>query len=177
MSVSTTKKFFDKLEVEDLVKKNDTCLSFAKPPCAKSSYWDKYQEVLINNIRQRYIICNDCRSILTWIPSNGTGVMKKHSIGCRKAKELPPTIQPRITSSFKQNSQVTPNQLRSFKTKVLRGAVEMCVLDSRPFNIVHGKGFEEFTKQIFDAGKYFGKMIDVKQLLPHRTTVRNAFIL
>ena len=26
----------------------------------------------------------------------------------------------------------------------------------------------------FDADKYFGKMIDGKELLPHRTTVRNA---
>ncbi|CAF2931406.1 unnamed protein product [Rotaria sp. Silwood2] len=171
MSISTAKEFFDKQEVEDLVKKNDARLSFAKPPCGKSSYWDKYQEVLINNVRQRYAICNDCRSILTWIPSNGTGVMKKHSVGCSKAKELPPETQPRITSSFKQDSQVTPNQLRSFKTKILRGAAEMCVLDSRPFNIFYGNGFEEFIKQIFDAGKYFGKMIDVKQLLPHRTTI------
>jgi hypothetical protein len=162
--------------VENLVKKNDKCLSFAKPPCAKSAYWDKYQEVLINNVRQRCIICNDCRSILTWIASNGTGVMKKHSTGCSKGKEPPPEIQPRITSSFKENSQVTPNQLRFFKNKILCGAVEMCVLDGRPFNITHGKGFEQFSKQIFDAGKYFGKMIDVKQLLPHRTTVRNAFI-
>ena len=70
---------------------------------------------------------------------------------------------------------MTPNQLRSFKTKILRGAAEMCVLDSRPFNIFHGNGFEEFVKQIFDVGKYFGKMIDVKQLLPHRTTVINFF--
>ena len=175
MSISTTKKIFDKQEVKDLVKKKDARLSFAKPPCGKSSYWDKYQEVLINNVRQRYVICNDCRSILTWIPSNGTGVMKKHSVGCLKAKVLPPETQPRITSSFKQDSQVTPNQLRSFKTKILRGAAEMCVLDSRPFNIFHGNGFEEFVKQIFDAGKYFGKMIDVKQLLPHRTTVINIF--
>ena len=26
----------------------------------------------------------------------------------------------------------------------------------------------------FDAGKYFGKVIDAKELLAHRTTVRNA---
>ena len=50
----------------------------------------------------------------------------------------------------------------------------MCVFDLRPFNITHGKGFEEFSRQIFDAGKYFGKMFDVKELLPRRTTVRNA---
>ena len=50
----------------------------------------------------------------------------------------------------------------------------MCVLDSRPFNITDGKGFEEFSRQIFDAGKYFGKTVDVKELLPCRTTVRNA---
>ncbi len=176
MSLQTTKKFFDKFEVENLVKKNDKCLSFAKPPCAKSAYWDKYQEVLINNVRQGYIICNDCRSVLAWISSNGTGVLKKHSAGCSKTKEPPLETQSRITSSFKQISQVTPNQLRFYKNKILRSAVEMCVLDSRPFNITHGKGFEEFTKQVFDAGKYFGKMIDVKQLLPHRTTVRNPLI-
>ena len=70
MSVSTTKKVFGKQEVEDLVKKNDRCLSFAKPPCGKNSHWDKYQDVLISNVRQRYTICNDCRSVLTWIPSN-----------------------------------------------------------------------------------------------------------
>ena len=50
----------------------------------------------------------------------------------------------------------------------------MCVLDSSPFNITHGNDFEEFSLQIFDAGKYFGKMVDVKELLPRRTTVGNA---
>ncbi len=59
MSVSTTKKFFDKSEVEDLVKKNDKCWSFAKPPCGKSAYWDKYQEVLINNVPQKCIISHN----------------------------------------------------------------------------------------------------------------------
>jgi hypothetical protein len=34
MSVQTTKKFFDRLEVENLVKKNNKRLSFAKPPCS-----------------------------------------------------------------------------------------------------------------------------------------------
>ncbi len=59
MSASTTKKFFDKSEVEDLVKKNDKYLSFAKPPCGKRAYWDKYQEVLINNVRQKCIISHN----------------------------------------------------------------------------------------------------------------------
>jgi hypothetical protein len=103
--------------------------------------------------------------------------MKKHSVACAKAKELPPQTQPRITSIFKGTSQLTSKQLRLFKNKILRGAVEMCVLDSRPFNITHGKGFEEFSKQIYDAGKYFGSMVDVQQLLPHRTTVRMLLFL
>ena len=148
-----------------------------KPSAAKSIYWDKFQEILINNVRQGFIICNDCHSVLTWIPSDGTNVMKKHSLGCGKAKELTPQTQPRITSLFKETSQVTPEQFRVFKKKILRSAAEMCILDSGPFNITHGKGFEEFSRQIFDAGKYFGKMIDVKELLPHRTTVRNTVII
>ena len=39
--------------------------------------------------------------------------------------------------------------------------------------MTHGKGFEKFSRQIFDAGKYFGKMVDVKELSPHQTTVTN----
>ncbi|CAF4712321.1 unnamed protein product [Rotaria sp. Silwood1] len=159
------------MEVENLVKEKDKSLSFVKPSCATSAHWNKYQQILVNNIRQKYIICNDCHSILTWTPSDGTNVMKKHSIACSKTKEPSPQTQPRITSSFKETSQVTHSQLHFFQQKILRGAVEMCVLDSRPFNITHGKGFEEFTKQIFDAGKHFGKMVDVKQLSPHRTTI------
>ena len=46
--------------------------------------------------------------------------------------------------------------------------------DLRSFRITHGKDFEEFSRQIYDAGKYFGKMVDVKELLPHLMTVRNT---
>ena len=60
-------------------------------------------------------ICNDCRSILTWTSSNRTNVMKKHSISCIKTKDLTPETQPRITSSFKETSQVILQQLRLFK--------------------------------------------------------------
>jgi hypothetical protein len=108
ISVPTTKKFLDKSEVEDLVKKNDKCLSFKKPACGKSAYWGKYQEVLINNVRQKYVICNDCRSVLAWIPSNGTGVMKKHSVGCSKTK-LPPETQPKDANKNKNEFEIYLN--------------------------------------------------------------------
>ena len=58
----------------------------------------------------------------------------------------------------------------------LYSAVKMCVLDSKPFNVTREERFEEFSRQIFDAGKYFSKMIDVKELLPHRTTVNAIHI-
>ena len=38
--------------------------------------------------------------------------MKKHSISCIKEKDLTPETQARITSLFKETSQVTPQQLR-----------------------------------------------------------------
>ena len=64
MSVSTTKARFSKSEVENLVKKKDQSLSYVKPSSARSLLWDKFQEILVNNVRQGFIICNDCRSIL-----------------------------------------------------------------------------------------------------------------
>jgi hypothetical protein len=173
--VMVNEKYLNKLQLENLIKKKDQSLSFVKPSGAKSSYWDKFQAILVNNVRQKFIICNDCHSVLGWIASDGTNVMKKHSVACSKTNEPSPQTQPRITSSFKETSAVAPGQFRFYKKKILRSAVQMCILDSRPFNITHGSGFEEFTKQIFDAGKHFGKMINVKELLPHRTTVRITF--
>ena len=40
--------------------------------------------------------------------------MKKHSISCTEAKDLTPETQPRVTSLFKEISQVTSQQLRLF---------------------------------------------------------------
>ena len=96
MSVSTPKARFSKSEVENFVEKRSIfvlCeICFYKKP------------ILVNNICQRFIISNNRR--LT--SSNGTNVMKKkHSITCIKAKDLTPETQPRITSLFKETSQVT----------------------------------------------------------------------
>ena len=52
----------------------------------------------------------------------------------------------------------------------------MCILDSKPVNITREKGFEKFSRQIFDAGQYFSKMVDVNVLLSHRTTVNAIHI-
>ena len=97
--------------------KNDQSLFYVKSPSIRSLFWDKFQDILVNNVRQELIICNDCRSILTWTSSNRTNVMKKYSISCIKAKDLTPETQSRITSLFKETSPVTSQQLRFFKNK------------------------------------------------------------
>ena len=116
MSVPTTKARLCKSEVENLVKKNQS-LSYVKFSSTESLFWNKFQEILVHNVRQRFTICNDYRSVLTWTSSNGTNVMKKHSTSCIKAKDLTPETQPHITSLFKETYQVTPEQFRFFKNK------------------------------------------------------------
>ncbi len=140
-------------------------MSYAKPPSAKSSHWNKFQDILVNNLRQRFISCNHCHLISTWTALGETNVMKQHSNGFSKAKEPSPQIQPRIISWFKEPFLVILGQLRFHKNETLYGPVEMCVLDSPAFNIAHGKDFEEFTKRISDATKHFGEMLDAKHLL------------
>ena len=70
--------------------KNDQCLSYVKRFFVRSLFGDKFQEILVNNVRQGLIICNDCSLTLTWTSSNRTNVMKKHSISCIKAKDFTP---------------------------------------------------------------------------------------
>ena len=114
ISIPTKKVRFSKSIVENGVK-NDQSLSCAKPSFVRSIFWDKFQEILVNNVCQGFIICNDCSLTLTWTSSNRTNIMKKHSISCIKAKDPTPETQSRITSLFKETSQVTPQQLRFCK--------------------------------------------------------------
>ena len=88
----------------------------------RNLFWDKFQEILVNNVRQGFINCNDCCPVLTWTPSNGTNIMKKNSISCIKAKDLTPETQPCITSLFKETYQVIPQQFLFFKKKILHNA-------------------------------------------------------
>ena len=97
--------------------KNDQSLSYVKPSSIRSLFWGKFQEILVNNVRQGFVICNDCRSMLTWTSSNRTNIMKKHSLSCIKAKDLTPETQSRITLLFKEISQVTPQPFPFFKNK------------------------------------------------------------
>ena len=96
--------------------KNDQSLSHVKSSFVRSLFWDKFQ-ILVNNVRQGFIICNDCSLTLTWTLYNRANAMKKYSISCIKAKYLTPETQPRIISLFKETSQVTPQQLGFFKNK------------------------------------------------------------
>ena len=97
--------------------KNDQSLSYVKLSFVRSLFLDKFQEILVNNIRQGFIICNDCSLTLTWTSSNRTSVMEKHLISCIKAKDLTPETQLCITSLFKETSQVTLQQRHFFKNK------------------------------------------------------------
>jgi hypothetical protein len=45
-----SKKLCNRSQIENLVGKNDHSLSYVKPAFAKSTYWDKYQEILMNNV-------------------------------------------------------------------------------------------------------------------------------
>ena len=110
--------------------KNDQFLSYVKPSII-SVFEDKFQEILVNNVRQGFIIWNYCRSILTWTSSD---VMRKHSISCIKAKDLTPEIRPRIKSLFKETSQVTTlQQLCFFKNKFFMVLLEHMRIGFKPF--------------------------------------------
>ena len=50
--------------------KNNQSLSYVKPSFVRSLFWNKFQEILTNNVRHGLIICNDCTLTLTWTLSN-----------------------------------------------------------------------------------------------------------
>ena len=84
--------------------------------------------------------------------------MRKHSFSCIKAKDLTVETQPCITSLCKENSQVTPQQRHFFKNKFFMMLLKYAYS-------IYGKVLEKFSRHL---------MLDAKELLAHRTTVRNS---
>ena len=123
-------------------------MSYVKPSFVRSLFWDKFQEVLVNNVRQEFIICNDCSFTLTWTSFNHTNVMKKHSISCIKAKDLTPETQPRITSLFKETSQVAPQQLRFFKNNFFMVLLKYAYWIEDLSILLMAKSLEKFSRHL-----------------------------
>ncbi|CAF4729810.1 unnamed protein product, partial [Rotaria magnacalcarata] len=64
-----------------------------------SSFWPRFSLVFVNDVGQNFVICDKCRTIVTYKSSTGTGGLKKHLASCDKIT-LSNTTQSTITTYY-----------------------------------------------------------------------------
>ncbi|CAF3920088.1 unnamed protein product [Rotaria sordida] len=93
-------------------------------------------------MKQDYVICNSCKSLISYKAQTGTGGMQKYIECCRQISNvLDEHNESKITKYFhstKTKSNYVPLKL---KNKITNSLVEFIILDGRPFEIVNGSGF------------------------------------
>lgn len=129
----------------------------------------------MDNIKQEYVICNECESLVTHKPSYGTNSLSKHIRSCVSMKPTSSSTQATINQFYKSSKEkpAIPNRI---KQEIIAACTEFTVPDCRPFKTVNGIGFKNLAQKIFNAGRCLpmSRQINMKTLIPHSTTVKKT---
>ncbi|CAF2973046.1 unnamed protein product [Rotaria sp. Silwood2] len=171
----TNKSQLNKKDIEVLVQQNDPSISYTKPEetSTMSNYWSEFSQIYVNNLKQNFIICDNCKSILVYKSSTGSGCMQVLSRSCQSKKENfnPVSHQQKINHYYKSNGEKKiPKQVKNAMTSCY---IEFVVQDGRAFRLGQDEGFISLAKQLFNAGRVMSSSshIAVEELLPDPTTV------
>ncbi|CAF3052981.1 unnamed protein product, partial [Rotaria sp. Silwood2] len=138
-------------DLSDLIKKSDPSVSYYNPletdnnsskKRKRSEHWNGFRRILVNDVKQNYIICGNCQILLKWRTDDGTNVMKKHMIGCKSHSAVPSSFSQSISTFFTVDIRNKSRATRLAKHKLKKAIAECCILDSHPFALADGPGFQ-----------------------------------
>ncbi|CAF3074054.1 unnamed protein product [Rotaria sp. Silwood2] len=78
--------------------------------------------------------------------------MKKHTIECKSHSAVPSSTQP-ISTFFTVNVHNKSRTTRLAKHKLKKAIAECCILDSRPFALANGPGFQKIIHEAMSIGR------------------------
>jgi len=108
-------------------------------------------------------MCKNCLHVLKYDYKTGTSSLKCHKCSINKN-------QPKITSYLRKKaiSAVT-------KEVVTKKIINLVYKDLRPFEIILGHGFREFSQEMINIGAMYGSL-SVDDLFLHPTTISRNVI-
>jgi hypothetical protein len=169
-----TEKMLTRQELEKLMHENDESLTFVqKKKTSKSSeMWEHFHQIFVNNVQQQFVSCDECKTILAFTSANGTNNLKTHLSHCKKIKTESNDLNQTPVHAFYSSSKHIEIP-KKIKLSVTQACAEYAALDGRAFESIKGEGFQGLAQILFDSGRLLHKShIQVKDLLPHPTTVR-----
>ncbi|CAF3408255.1 unnamed protein product [Rotaria socialis] len=125
-------------QLEFLLKNNDKPIKLKKfdQTDRGSSLFPAFNEILVNGVVQIFVLCDKCRSIITYKSTPGASSSN--------------TTQSTITAYYRNSKSVLPGKL---KKQITSAYLDFISLDSRPFEIASGVDFQQFIQMIYNAGR------------------------
>ncbi|CAM4912018.1 unnamed protein product [Rotaria socialis] len=151
------KKKLTKENLLQLISTNDSTIAFIQKPKqsdSTSKIWNYFSIIHGNNVKQNYVFCNACKSIISYKIVTGTGGMQKHIASCGKiSKNRVEQKEAKITQYF--NSSKTKAKAVSIKqkNKITNALAEFVVIDGRPFETVNGLDFTNLIECVLTTGR------------------------
>jgi hypothetical protein len=177
--MTSKSKFLTRKELEKLIDERHESVKLVqkKKTVHSSQLWEHFHQVLVNNEQQQFVSCNDCKMLLAFQSMNGTNNLKSHLKSCTKPKlKIDDLNQTTVHDFYSSEKKIKiPGKVKS---AVLEAAAEFSALDGRAFETISGAGFQNLAQVLFDAGRLCNNSsIQIKDILPHPTTVRKIIIL
>lgn len=148
-------------EVKLKLKNNELLCQEKK---GKSTVWINFNEI-VNKDEQTvgFAMCKNCSQIFKYDYKTGTSTLKCHK--CPADEN-----QSKITLYWGEKD--VPTAAKEATTKKL---INLVCKDLRPFEIIAGQGFREFSQEIINIGATYGSL-SVDDLFPHPTTISRNVI-
>jgi hypothetical protein len=137
---------------------------FCQVKHGKSEVWQNFDDI-VNQEEQSigFVMCKNCSCILKYEYKSGTSTLKRHK--CPSDEK-----QQKITSFWGKKG--IPAAAKEATTKKI---INLVCKDLRPFEIILGKGFKEFSQEMINIGATYGNL-SVDELFPHPTTISRNVI-
>jgi hypothetical protein len=183
--MSTNSNQLDKKDIERLVSQNRTSISYTKPNESSkikiSKYWNSFSQIYVSNVKQDFIVCDHCKTILVYKPSTGSGCMIHHLRSCQsKLKQANSSGEQQTINNYYKSTSNDKKQIPTgIKRAITTACTEFVAEDGRAFHLLQGSGFVRLAKQLFDSGQRLSSSINIsiEDLLPVPSTVSNFYCI
>ena len=150
-----------KSEIEQLLRDKSERATVEFHEKGKGDIRKYFKLISVDGIRQNFVLCEHCNSVIAYSGKTGTGGLTRHTCS-RRQRDL---NQPQVNvSSIKRKIPPARSQ------RVKEVTVTFIAKDLRPFDIVDGEGFRKLAQELVNIRADYGRH-DIGDVLASRTAI------
>lgn len=153
INITNSEKLLSKTDLEkklNCVHEQNNFKFWTNEKNKKSESWINFVEIYYKNVKQNFVRCKICKTLLAYKIRTGTAGMPWHKcsnkLGVTITKNVPPI-----------NINFTRKITEEHKTKLAKLQLNFVTSDIRPFDICSGEGFKALGQELINIGVEYGQ--------------------